>query len=115
MKKIKFSGKSNGVVFKNGAMASALTAFVLAAVVLVNLIAAKLPSKYTKFDLTQNGLYSIGDSTKELLAGLKQDVTFYYLAQTGNENQNLVAFMNRYADESRHVSWQQKDPALYPT
>ena len=34
-------------VFQNGAMASVLTALVLVAVILVNLMLGKLPSKYT--------------------------------------------------------------------
>lgn len=102
-------------VFKNGALASALTAAVLAAVVLVNLLVGKLPTRFTQFDLSQNGLYSIGEDTKQLLAGLQEDVTFYYLAQTGQEQQNLVAFLDRYAGETKHVRWEQKDPALCPT
>ena len=85
---LKKAGKGAGqsrTVFKNGAMASVLTAAVLAAVILVNLLVGKLPKKFTQFDLSQNGVYSIGEDTKQLLAGVEQDVTFYYLAQTGQE------------------------------
>lgn len=102
-------------VFQNGAMASVLTALVLVAVILVNLMVGKLPSKYTQWDMSQNGLYSIGDTTKDLLAGLEQDVTFYYLAQSGYESENVVTFLDRYTQESKHLSWEQKDPAVYPT
>lgn len=115
---LKKAGKGAGqsrTVFKNGAMASVLTAAVLAAVILVNLLVGKLPKKFTQFDLSQNGVYSIGEDTKQLLAGVEQDVTFYYLAQTGQEQKNLTAFLDRYAGESKHVRWEQKDPALYPT
>ena len=102
-------------VFQNGAMASVLTALVLVAVILVNLMVGKLPSKYTQWDMSQNGLYSIGDITKDLLAGLEQDVTFYYLAQSGYESESVVTFLDRYTQESKHLSWEQKDPAVYPT
>ena len=115
---LKKAGKGAGqsrTVFKNGAMASVLTAAVLAAVILVNLLVGKLPKKFTQFDLSQNGVYSIGEDTQQLLAGVEQDVTFYYLAQTGQEQKNLTAFLDRYAGESKHVRWEQKDPALYPT
>lgn len=102
-------------VFQNGAMASVLTALVLVAVILVNLMVGMLPSKYTQWDMSQNGIYSIGDTTKELLAGLEQDVTFYYLAQSGYESQSVVTFLDRYTQESKHLCWEQKDPAVYPT
>ena len=102
-------------VFQNGAMASVLTALVLVAVILVNLMVGMLPSKYTQWDMIQNGIYSIGDTTKELLAGLEQDVTFYYLAQSGYESQSVVTFLDRYTQESKHLRWEQKDPAIYPT
>lgn len=106
---------TNKAVFQNGAMASVLTALVLVAVILVNLMVGKLPSKYTQWDMSQNGLYSIGDITKDLLAGLEQDVTFYYLAQSGYESESVVTFLDRYTQESKHLSWEQKDPAVYPT
>lgn len=102
-------------VFQNGAMASVLTALVLVAVILVNLMVGMLPSKYTQWDMSQNGIYSIGDTTKDLLAGLEQDVTFYYLAQSGYESESVVTFLDRYTQESKHLSWEQKDPAVYPT
>ena len=102
-------------VFQNGVMASALTALVLVAVILVNLMVGKLPSKYTQWDMSQNGIYSIGDTTKDLLAGLEQDVTFYYLAQSGYESESVVTFLDRYTQESKYLSWEQKDPAVYPT
>ena len=101
--------------FKNGTMASVLTAVVLVCVVMVNLLVNSLPSKYTQFDLSASGIYSIGDTTKELLDGVTQDVTFYYLAQTGQEDQGIVTFLNRYTEENKHLHWEQKDPAIYPT
>lgn len=103
------------VVFQNGAMASILTAVVLVVVILVNLLVGTLPSKYTQFDLSQSGIYTIGDTTKELLAGLNQDVTFYYLAQSGQEDESVVKFLQRYTEESKYLHWEQKDPAVYPT
>ena len=118
MKKIslpKAPRRPTGTVFRNGAMASVLTALVLVAVILVNLMVGMLPSKYTQWDMSQNGIYSIGDTTKDLLAGLEQDVTFYYLAQSGYESQSVVTFLDRYTQESKHLHWEQKDPAVYPT
>lgn len=102
-------------VFQNGTMASVLTAVVLVVVILVNLLVGTLPSKFTQFDLSQSKIYSIGDTTKELLNGLNQDVTFYYLAQNGQEDESVVTFLQRYTEESKYLHWEQKDPAVYPT
>ena len=107
--------QASKAVFQNGAMASALTALVLAAVILVNLAVGTLPAKYTQWDMSQNGIYSISDTTKELLDGLEQDITFYYLAQSGYESESVVTFLDRYTEESKHLNWEQKDPAVYPT
>lgn len=104
-----------GAAFRNGAMASVLTAAVLAVVILVNLVVGSLPTRYTKLDLSQSGLYSIGDTTRQVLADVDRTVTLYYLAQTGAENTNITALLDRYADASSFVSWQQIDPALQPT
>lgn len=104
-----------GRVFRNGLYASAITAAVLAVVVLLNLLVRALPARYTQVDLSANGLYTLGDTSKQLAQGLTDDVVIYYLAQTGGEDSYLTKLLDRYAAESSHLSWQQKDPAIYPT
>ena len=46
---------------------------------------------------------------------LTQDVTIYYLAQTGNEDQIISKLLDKYAAQSSHITWELKDPAVYPT
>ena len=119
MKKFQFpkrAGKTgDGRVFKNGTAATAVAVLALAAVVLVNLLVNALPSQATQFDLSASGLYSLSDATKQMLEEIDQDVNLYYLAQTGSEDPMVTALLDRYAGASSHVSWQQKDPAVYPT
>jgi ABC-2 type transport system permease protein len=102
-------------VFYNGLFASGITVAVLAVVVLINLIVQALPSKYTEFDLSEAGLYTLSDSSVELTRTLEQDVTVYYLCETGSEDAIVTRLLDRYAAESSHLTWQQKDPAIYPT
>jgi ABC-2 type transport system permease protein len=104
-----------GRVFYNGLFASGITVAVLAVVVLINLIVQALPSKYTEFDLSEAGLYTLSDSSVELTRTLEQDVTVYYLCETGSEDAIVTRLLDRYAAESSHLTWQQKDPAIYPT
>ena len=44
---------SDGKVFRSGLYSAAITAAVIAAVVLLNLLVRAIPSKYTEFDLSE--------------------------------------------------------------
>ena len=106
---------SDGKVFRSGLYSAAITAAVIAAVVLLNLLVRAIPSKYTEFDLSEAGLYTLGDSSKQVARELSQDVTIYYLCETSNEDQIISKLLDKYAAESSHITWELKDPAVYPT
>lgn len=106
---------SDGKVFRSGLYSAAITAAVIAAVVLLNLLVRAIPSKYTEFDLSEAGLYTLGDSSKQVARELSQDVIIYYLCETGNEDQIISKLLDKYAAESSHITWELKDPAVYPT
>ena len=95
--------------------ASAVTALVVGLAVLRNLIVRAVPTKYTEFDLSEAGLYTLSDSSKDIAHALTQDVTIYYLAETGSEDAIITKLLDRYASESSHIKWETKDPAVYPT
>ena len=82
---------------------------------LLNLVVRALPTKYTQYDISTTALFTLSDTTENLLHELNTDVTAYYLAETGNEDSNITRILDRYAGESSHFTWQQRDPALYPT
>lgn len=100
---------------KNGAYAALLTAAVLVAVILLNLVVRALPTTYTELDISTGAMFTLSDTSRELVRDLQQPVTVYYLAQTGSEDENVTRLLDRYADESGQFGWQQKDPVLYPT
>ena len=85
MKKLQFPKRApktgDGRVFKNGTAATAMAVLALVAVVLVNLLVNALPSQTTQFDLSDSGLYSLSDATKQMLEEIDQDVNLYYLAR----------------------------------
>jgi len=60
-------------------------------------------------------MYTLSDSTKALVEGLEKDVHIYYLCETGSEDAIITKLLDHYAAESGHLSWEQKDPTLYPT
>ena len=99
----------------SGAYASALAAIVLVVVILLNLVIGAIPTKYTEFDISTGQMFTLSETTVSMMKALDQDVTAYFLAETGNEDTNVSRILDRYAGESSHFSWQQRDPALYPT
>lgn len=100
---------------RSGSYATVLAVVVLAFVILVNLVVQALPSKWTEFDISTSSLFTLSDTSKNLLHELNSDVTAYYLAESGQEDANITRLLDRYADESSHFGWQQRDPVLYPT
>ena len=100
---------------RSGSYAAVLAMAVLAVVILINLVVQALPSKWTEFDISTSSLFTLSDTSKNLLHELNGDVTAYYLAESGQEDTNITRLLDRYADESSHFSWQQRDPVLYPT
>ena len=115
MKNFKFSSSASGKVFRNGLYSTAILAAAIVLAVLINLLVGAIPKKYTEFDLSAAKMYTLGDSSRQLMQSLDQDVTVYYLCETGSEDAIITKLLDHYADESGHFHWEQKDPALYPT
>lgn len=116
-KKIKWKekvGKISKKHLKNGSYTMEISAVFIAAVVLVNLIVGELPAKYSQIDISDSGLYSIGEETEKMLHDLESDVTIYQIAQDGSEDENIKSLLKRYEDESKHIKVEQKDPVVNP-
>ena len=115
MKWNKNAASQKGRVFRSGLLSTAMLAAVLVLAVLLNLLVRAIPAKYTEFDLSEAKMYTLSDSTKALVEGLEKDVHIYYLCETGSEDTIITKLLDHYAAESGHLSWEQKDPTLYPT
>ena len=82
--------KFNRRALARGGYLAAITAAAVALVIVVNLIAGQLPSHLKEFDLTDNQLYEITDTSQEFLAGLEQDVEIVVLAEEGATDQRIL-------------------------
>ena len=107
--------QAGGKVFRSGVYSAAVTALVLVLVILLNLIVRAVPSQYTEWDLSEAGLYTLSENSAEVVRNLTKDVKIYYLAETGNEDVIISKLLDHYAAQSSHLTWERKDPALYPT
>ena len=100
--------------FRIGIYSAVSSIIVLAIAVGVIMITDKLPATYTKFDITDNQLYSISEQTEKIVKELGDNVELYLLAQNGNEDRTLLNMLNRYEDLNDKVDVILKDPVVYP-
>ncbi|MBO5354092.1 MAG: GldG family protein [Lachnospiraceae bacterium] len=97
--------------FKGGAYATAVSAVVIAIVVVVNLM-------FTRWnltvDLTADGKYSLTEETVAMLETLEDDITFYYLAPSGEGIDMFDKILSQYTKYGDKVTLVQKDPVMNP-
>ena len=99
---------------RKGSYSLGISVVVLAIAVVFNLVVGKLPAQYRNVDLSQTKLSAIGDTTKELVSALDQDVTIYQIVESGKENETIQKLLERYAGLSSHVKVETMDPVLHP-
>lgn len=97
-----------------GSYHAGMTAIAAAAAILVNLIAAEVPSRYTQIDTSGLQLSVLSDQTVEFLQGLTEDITLYYIVQDSTEDAYVARLLERYDDLSDHLTVEKKDPVQYP-
>ena len=105
----------NRNAFRGGSYALAISAVVLAILVVVNIFASALPPAATKYDISASKLYSITSNTKVVVNALEQDVTIYWVVQSGEENQVIENLLSKYDSLSDHITVVKKNPDVYPT
>ena len=110
MKKPMVKAKS----LRQGGYLAAVTVIVVALVILINLVVGQLPSNYTEYDLTDNGLYEITDTSRDFLAQLDQDVEIVVLAEEGSTDERILKFLDRYTALSDHLTLTFVDPVAHP-
>lgn len=99
---------------KKGSYAALFTIIVIAAVIILNLIIGRLPAKYRKWDLSSSQILTLGDTTKDILAGLDRDVTIHIVADPDSVDERITSFASLYAEMSPHIKIVEDDPVLHP-
>lgn len=99
---------------RRGAASSGLIVVVVAVAVLANYGVGRIPDTYTVFDVTDEQIYNISDQTKEVLANLDEDITFYVTAAESMQDETIGRTLSQYADGSSHIKIEYKDPSLFP-
>lgn len=99
---------------KKGGYTAIVSVVVIAAVVILNMIVGRLPEKVRQWDMSSTQIYSLGDTTKELVAKLDKDVTIYVVADPSSVDKRITSFINRYKDLSSHIQIETVDSVLHP-
>ena len=118
MKSLFSSHKTTALQRRNamagGSYSLILTVVVLAILVVVNVLAAALPTSLTKFDISATKLYSVTSNTKAVVHALSDDVTIYWIVQADEEDDILSNLLSKYESLSDHITVEKRNPDVYP-
>ena len=99
----------------NGSYALAVTAIAIAVIVVINFIVSAIPSKFTTADVSTAKLYTIDSTTKKVLNKLDDDITLYYLTESGQEDATTTKLLETYEGYSSHIKYKKIDIVANPT
>ena len=105
----------NRIALRGGSYSLAITAVVLAILIVINILASVLPAAVTKYDISSTKLYSITSNTKAVVNALEKDVTIYWIVQSDAEDDVIENLLNKYESLSDHIKVVKKNPDVYPT
>lgn len=97
-----------------GTYSSITTVVFMILVIIVNMIIAKLPTKYTNIDVTSNQLYTITQQTEEMLENLTEDVAIYVISAEDKADATVNQTLKCYEEASSHVTVTFVDPLVNP-
>lgn len=118
MKKPEFphaSQRTGRIALQGGSYSLVITAVVLALLIVLNILASALPANLTKYDISATKLYSITSNTKVVVNALEEDVTIYWIVQSGEEDPVIENLLAKYEALSDHIEVVKKNPDVYPT
>ncbi len=98
-------------------VASVFTVLVVVIIFIVNLLVNALGQKVEmRLDLTQDKILAFSDQTKEVLAGLNEDVMVYSLIPESSDEilASLDSILDRYQKLSSHIKYEKINTAQNP-
>jgi ABC-type uncharacterized transport system involved in gliding motility auxiliary subunit len=99
----------SGRVAQQGTNTSILTLAVIAILAVINFVGVR---HHKTFDLTTEKLYTLSDQTRNIVGGLKQDLTVVRFDKTANPG--FDDLMGEYKNLSPHFKYQFVDPQQKP-
>ena len=100
--------------FRVGTYTVAATIVVIAIAIVVNILAAALPSSWMEYDTSANQMFTLSEQTEQIVRSLDQEVTVYWIVRSGYEDIYLETLLGKYDALSDNLKVVQKDPDIYP-
>lgn len=100
---------------RKGSYSVGMIAAAVIIVVLINLIAGRLPENIRNIDISDNRIYEITDTSKELLKGLDSEVSLTVYAEKSSTDDRIKTFLSKYAALSDKISVEWVDPVQHPS
>lgn len=98
----------------HGSYSVGMIVLVLCIAVMINVVVAKLPENVKKIDISDNKIYEITDTSKDLLKDLDQKVTLTVYADKSSTDERIVTFLEKYEALSKNLTLKWVDPVLHP-
>lgn len=105
--KASFSGRK----FKSGAYVTIISAIVIVIILVANMLVSQMN---ISFDFSSQRMYTLTKETKELVQGIEDEISIYYIVQPGNETPVFDKIVEKYEALSDKITVEYKDPILYP-
>lgn len=106
---------TNRIALRGGSYSLIVIAVVLAILIVLNIFVSALPTSLTKYDISSTKLYSITSNTKVVVNALQDDVTIYWVVQSGQEDDVIENLLSKYDSLSDHIQIVKKNPDVFPT
>jgi ABC-type uncharacterized transport system involved in gliding motility auxiliary subunit len=87
---------------------------VVAIAVAINLVMSTLPVSLTQIDVSNQKLFTLSEQTKQIVKGLNQGITVYWLVQPGSEDVTVEKLLDNYKDLSDKIKVKHIDPVEQP-
>jgi len=101
--------------FRAGGYSTLVSIIVIAIAVLVVLMVDKIPSTYTKLDISDSKMFTLSQQTKDIVKSVDQEVDIYYICEAGKEDSYVETLLDRYAAMNDKIKVIKKDPVVYPS
>ena len=114
-KNLNFKNLFTGLKWQGGLFAAVSILAAIAIVIVVNLAISLIPTSATRKDLSSEKLYTVSDTSRDLLNGLDANVEIAVLAPTDGVDQRISTYLELYCSLSDKLTLKNVDTTLYPS
>lgn len=100
---------------RNGSYSVGMIVLVIGIAVVVNMIAGQIPESYRNIDVSDNKIYEIMDTSREMLKSLDKEIKFTVFAEKDSTDERIQTFLKKYTGLSDKIEVEWVDSVLHPS